>query len=245
MTYISGFVAAVPTSNKQAYIDHVRAAWPYFQRSGATRMVECWGEDVTHGKVTDFYRATDAKEDETPIFSWIEWPDRATCDKAFAAMQDDPDMQSMPEMPFDATRMFWGGFTPIVENGESKPGSYVQGFVLAAPADNKQAYIDMANSALDMFQGYGATYQTENWGEDVPHGKKTDFYRAAKAEEGEVPLFSWIEWPDRETCDKAAKQMEADMDGMDGMDAPPEMPFDGMRMFWGGFQPIFDSRKDA
>jgi uncharacterized protein YbaA (DUF1428 family) len=79
----------------------------------------------------------------------------------------------------------------------------------------------------------------ENWGEDVPHGKQTDFYRATDAKDGEVPLLSWIEWPDRATADKAQAGMEAEM-----KDKPmPEMPFDGMRMFWGGFAPIFDSDK--
>ncbi|MFC3167062.1 DUF1428 domain-containing protein [Paracoccus fontiphilus] len=238
MTYISGFVAAVPAANKDAFIAYARAGWPWFQKRGALRMVECWGEDVAHGKQTDFYRATQAKEGEVPLFSWVEWPDRATCDAAWSNMESDPDMQTMPEMPFDGARMFWGGFSPIVEEGESRPRSYVQGFVLAAPGDRKQAYVDMANSATGMFRRFGATYQVECWGEDVPHGKQTDFYRAAQAKEGEVPLFSWIEWPDRATCDEAGRKMEAEMDGME----MPEMPFDGMRMFWGGFTPVFDSK---
>ncbi|WEF23899.1 DUF1428 domain-containing protein [Paracoccus sp. S3-43] len=238
MTYISGFVAAVPRANRDAFIAHAKAGWPWFQKRGALRMVECLAEDVKPGKQTDFYRATLAKEDEVPLFSWVEWPDRATADAAWAGMQSDTDLPEMPEMPFDGARMFWGGFTPIVEEGESRPGSYVQGFVLAAPEDKKQAYIDMAKSATEMFRDYGANYQVECWGEDVPHGKLTDFYRATDAQEGEVPLFSWIEWPDRATCDAAGKKMEADMDGQD----MPEMPFDGMRMFWGGFTPVFDSK---
>ncbi|RJL11669.1 DUF1428 domain-containing protein [Paracoccus siganidrum] len=238
MAYYSGFVAAVPSANKEAYIAHAKGAWPYFKKQGARRMVECWGEDVPHGKQTDFYRATGAKDGEVPIFSWIEWPDRETCDKAWAAMMSDPDMQQMPQMPFDGMRMFWGGFAPIVEQGESRPGSYVQGFVLAAPAEKKQAYIDMARSATEMFERFGATHQIECWGEDVPRGKVTDFYRATEAKDGEVPLFSWIEWPDRATCDEAGKKMEAEMEGME----MPEMPFDGMRMFWGGFAPVMDER---
>lgn len=60
MTYISGFVAAVPTANKDAFIAHARAGWPWFEKRRARRMVECWGNDVPHGKQTDFYRATDA-----------------------------------------------------------------------------------------------------------------------------------------------------------------------------------------
>lgn len=238
MTYISGFVAAVPAANKNAFIAHAKAGWPWFQKRGALRMVECWGMDVKPGKQTDFYRATQAEEGEVPLFSWIEWPDRETCDAAWAGMDSDPDLPRMPELPFDGARMFWGGFEPIVTVGDSQPGRYVQGFVLAAPKDRKQAYIDMARSATDMFTRMGATCQMECWGVDVPHGKQTDFYRATQAEQGEVPLFSWIEWPDRATCDEAGRRMEAEMAGMD----MPAMPFDGMRMFWGGFAPVFDSK---
>lgn len=115
MSYVSGFVLAVPTDKKQAYVDHARKCWPMFQRRGALRMVEGWGEDVPHGNQTDFYRATNARDDETPMFSWIEWPDRESADKAFANMMEDPDMQGMEEMPFDGMRMFWGGFTPVVD----------------------------------------------------------------------------------------------------------------------------------
>ena len=238
MTYVSGFVAAVPAANKDAFIAHAKAGWPWFQERGALRMVECWGTDVRHGKQTDFYRATQAQEDEVPLFSWVEWPDRETCDAAWASMEDGGDLPEMPEMPFDGKRMFWGGFDPVVQVGESRPGSYVQGFVLAAPETSKQAYIDMANSASAMFQRMGALYQAECWGADVPRGKQTDFYRAADAQEGEVPVFAWIEWPDRATCDEAARKMESEMEGQD----MPDMPFDGMRMFWGGFTPVFDSR---
>lgn len=115
MTYYSGFVLAVPTANKQAFIDHAVESWPIFKKRGAIRMIEGWGEDVPHGKETDFYRATNCKDDETPMFSWIEWPDRETADKAFAAMAEDFEGKEMPEMPFDGKRMFWGGFTPIVD----------------------------------------------------------------------------------------------------------------------------------
>ena len=58
MTYYSGFLLAVPTANKQAYADHAVKSWPVFQKRGALRMIEAWGEDVPHGKVTDFYMAT-------------------------------------------------------------------------------------------------------------------------------------------------------------------------------------------
>lgn len=115
MTYYTAFVLAVPAENKQSYADHATATWPMFKRLGALRMVECWGEDVPHGQNTDFYRATQATENEVPMFSWIEWPDRQTADAAWAKMMEDPDTQAMGEMPFDGKRMFWGGFSPLVD----------------------------------------------------------------------------------------------------------------------------------
>ncbi|KGJ07512.1 DUF1428 domain-containing protein [Paracoccus versutus] len=115
MTYYSGFLLAVPTANKQKYIDMANAAWPMFKRYGALRMVEAWGVDVPRGKVNDFYMSTQAKDDETVVFSWIEWPDKATSDAAQEKMTSDPEMQAPPEMPFDGMRMMWGGFEPIVD----------------------------------------------------------------------------------------------------------------------------------
>ncbi len=95
----------------------------------------------------------------------------------------------------------------------------------------------MADEGWKMFEKAGAIGMVEGWGDDVPHGKVTDFYRATKAEEGEVPLFSWINWPDRATSYAASKAMEAEMGDMD----MSKMPFDGKRMMWAGFEPLFDS----
>ena len=69
---------------------------------------------MPRGEVTDFFRATQAKDDETVIFSWIEYPDKATRDAANEKMAADPDMMEM-EMPFDGSRMFWGGFQPVLD----------------------------------------------------------------------------------------------------------------------------------
>ena len=113
MPYIEGFIAAVPTANRDAYIESAREGAEYFKKLGATRTVECWGDDVPRGEVTDFYKAAQAKDDETVIFSWIEYPDKATRDAANEAMRADPEMANM-EMPFDAQRMFWGGFEQVV-----------------------------------------------------------------------------------------------------------------------------------
>lgn len=119
MSYYSGFVLAAPEKNKDAYVKHAREAWPLFKKYGAVRMIENWGVDVPRGKQTDFYRATKAKDDEAPVFSWIEWPDRETCDSAWQAIMQDPDMKKSGEMPFDGMRMFWGGFTPVYDSNES------------------------------------------------------------------------------------------------------------------------------
>jgi uncharacterized protein YbaA (DUF1428 family) len=115
MPYIEGFVAAVPTANKEAYIEQARQGAEYFKKLGATRLIECWGDDVPKGEVTDFYKAVQAKDDETVIFSWVEYPDKATRDAANETMSADPDMQQM-EMPFDTRRMFWGGFEQVVND---------------------------------------------------------------------------------------------------------------------------------
>jgi uncharacterized protein YbaA (DUF1428 family) len=96
----------------------------------------------------------------------------------------------------------------------------------------------MADEAWPLFKEYGATRHVEAWGDEVPHGKRTDFYRTVKAEPGEAVVFSFIEWPSREVCDAAQEKMMND----DRM-GPPEgmtMPFDGMRMIWGGFRPVYE-----
>ena len=114
MPYIEGFVAAVPTANKDTYIEHAREAAEYLKKLGATRLVECWGDDVPKGEVTDFYKAVQATDDESVIFSWIEYPDKATRDAVNQKMGEDPEMQNM-EMPFDGKRMFWGGFEQVID----------------------------------------------------------------------------------------------------------------------------------
>ena len=125
MAYIDGFVIAVPTSNRQKFVEHAKKANGVFLELGATRVLECWGDDVPNGKVTDFRRAVDAKKDETVVFSLIEWPDKATRDGAMGPMNElmKTDDRMNPEknpMPFDGQRMIYGGFMPVVELGGSK-----------------------------------------------------------------------------------------------------------------------------
>jgi uncharacterized protein YbaA (DUF1428 family) len=118
MAYIDGFVMAVPNANKNKFIDHAHDGDAFFIECGATRVLECWGDDVPAGKQTDFRRAVQAKEDETVVFSFIEWPDKATRDAGMDKMMKDPRMN--PEtnpMPFDGKRMIFGGFVPVLELG--------------------------------------------------------------------------------------------------------------------------------
>ena len=112
MTYIDGFVIPVKTADKQAFLDHARRIDKFFIEYGALRVVEGWGDDVPAGKVTDFARSVHATEDETVVFSWIEWPDKVTRDAAFKAMESNAAMMAEP-MPFDGKRMIFGGFTPV------------------------------------------------------------------------------------------------------------------------------------
>ena len=117
--YVDGFVIAVPTANKEKFIEHAKKGDAVFMELGATRILECWGDDVPAGKVTDFRRAVNATEAETVVFSWIEWPDKATRDagmsKMMEMMKTDPRMnpESNP-MPFDGARLIYGGFAPVV-----------------------------------------------------------------------------------------------------------------------------------
>lgn len=123
MTYVDGFVIAVPKANRQAFIDHAKTVDGVFMEFGATRVLECWADDVPDGTLTDFRKAVQATADEDVIFSWIEWPDKPTRDAAMAKIMDpgfsDPRM-SVP-MPFDGKRMIYGGFVPVVTLPDSKP----------------------------------------------------------------------------------------------------------------------------
>ena len=120
MTYIDGFLAPVAAgTSAETYRDFAARAAPIFKDHGATRVVEGWGDDVPDGKVTDFRRAVQASEGETVVFSWIEWPDKATRDAGMKKMMEDPRMDPStpgnPPMPFDGKRMIYGGFACLLD----------------------------------------------------------------------------------------------------------------------------------
>jgi uncharacterized protein YbaA (DUF1428 family) len=240
MTYVEGFLVAVPTANKEKYREHAESAVPIFKKLGATRLVECWGDDVKDGKVTDFRRAVQAKEDESVVFSWIEYPDKQTRDAANEKMQNDPDaMAGMEEMPFDGKRMIFSGFTPILEKGSDENMGYVDGFVIPVEEGKKADYLAVAEWSAPIFMEHGTQGIVETWGDDLMRGEVTDFYKAVDAKEGETIVFSWMAYPSREVRDKCGEASMADDRFNEGS---PEMPFDGKRLIMGGFVPIVDSR---
>jgi uncharacterized protein YbaA (DUF1428 family) len=113
MSYYDGFVAAVPASNKDAYVAQSRMAWEtMFREMGALSHVELWGDDVPDGEVTSFPLAVRKTDDEVVVLSWVEWPDKATRDAAWAKMME-MGPEAMGEMPFDGKRMIYGGFAPV------------------------------------------------------------------------------------------------------------------------------------
>ena len=116
MSYVDGFVAAVPTANREKFRKHAEAAAAVFKQHGALRVVECWGDDVPDGKVTSFPMAVKRKEDETVVFSWIIWPSREARDAGMGKVMADPRLQpDTNPMPFDGQRLIYGGFEVILE----------------------------------------------------------------------------------------------------------------------------------
>src|SRR5687767_15045810 len=238
MSYVQGFLVAVPTANKQAYRDLAAKSAPLFKEFGATRQVEAWGDEVPDGKVTDFKRAVKAKPDETVVFSWFEYSDKKTRDAAFEKMMNDPRMKELgASMPFDGQRMIFGGFAPIVDERAGGRRGYADAYVVAVPRRSKDVYRAIAAKTAAIFKENGATRVVEAWGDDVPDGKVTDFKGAVKAKEGENVVFSFVEWPDKATRDAAWPKIMKDERMQPDRN---KMPFDGKRMFWGGFKPILD-----
>ncbi|WP_109260134.1 DUF1428 domain-containing protein [Hyphobacterium indicum] len=117
MSYVDGFVVAVPSAKKTEYLEMAKLGATVFKDHGALSVVEAWGDDVPDGKVTSFPMAVKATADETVVFSWIVWPDRAARDAGMAAAMKDERFAAMgPDaMPFDGKRMIFGGFEMIVE----------------------------------------------------------------------------------------------------------------------------------
>nr|WP_294043754.1 DUF1428 domain-containing protein [Sphingomonas sp.] len=106
-------VAPAP-DDRTGYAENAAKLDAFFLREGALRTVDGWGADVPDGKVTDFKRAVAAGPGEQIVFGWIEWPDKATREAAFAKVMQDPEMQAI-KPAFDMQRAIFGGFEPILD----------------------------------------------------------------------------------------------------------------------------------
>ncbi|MEM9682916.1 MAG: DUF1428 family protein [Pseudomonadota bacterium] len=115
MSYVDGFVIAVPTANKEAYRELATKLAPIFKENGALRVVECWADDVSDGEVTSFPMAVKCEPHETVAFAWIEWPSREARDAGNKKVFEDPRLHQ-DELPFDGKRMIFGGFEPILDH---------------------------------------------------------------------------------------------------------------------------------
>ncbi len=111
--YVDGFVVPVPEGKTDAYRELASKMSKVFRQHGATRVIEALSNDVPKGEVTDFYRAVKAEDGEKVVFSFIEWPDKATRDTAWEKIMADESLKPEGEMPFAGQRMFWGGFETI------------------------------------------------------------------------------------------------------------------------------------
>lgn len=239
MTYFEGFIVPVPEANQDAFGKHAYQMAPLLKEIGVRRQVEAWGSDVPEGKVTDFHKAVATKPDETVVFAWFEYPDRQARDAANQRMMSDPRMEDMgSDVPFDGKRMIMGGFEAVVEEGSSG-GSYVDGIVAPVPTGKRDEYARLAGENAKIFREHGATRVIETLGDDVSHGKVTDFYRAVNAEPNETIAFSFIEWPDKASRDQAWQKIMQDDRMKHGGDV-----YDGKRLFWGGFDVVVDTAKN-
>ena len=119
-SYTDGFVVPVPEGKRDAYRTLAAKMAGVFRQHGAARVIEAIADDVNHGEVTDFYRAVKAEDGETVVFSFIEWPDKATRDEAWKAIMADDSLKPDGDMPFSGQRMFWGGFAPILDTAKAE-----------------------------------------------------------------------------------------------------------------------------
>lgn len=116
MSYVDGFVAAVPTVNKDKYIEHAKISAVLFKEHGAINIVETWQDDVPDGEITSFPLAVKKESNESIVFSWVTWPSKEMRDTGWQAIMEDPRMHpDQNPMPFDGKRLIYGGFNIILE----------------------------------------------------------------------------------------------------------------------------------
>jgi len=237
MTYVAGFVVAVPETKRQAYIDTANAGISLFREFGAQRQVEAWDDDVQDGKITDFRRAVKATPDEKIVFSWHEYASKTVAEDANKKIMSDPRMAEIgKDMPFDGQRMIYGGFQGILERGSRGKSGYIDGSLVPTPSDSRAGYTAYAEKVADILMEHGATRIVDAWSDNVPDGKVTDFRRSVNAKPDEAVVFSWVEWPSKAVRDTAWQKIFSDPRMHEGN--PPQ---DESRRVSGGFVPIMDA----
>lgn len=116
MTYVDGFLLAVPKAKLDAYKQMARDAGAVWMEYGALSYVECTAQDVPYGELTSFPRAVHATDGEIVIFSWITYESKAKRDEVMSKIMADPRMKfDMASLPFDGKRMIFGGFESFVQ----------------------------------------------------------------------------------------------------------------------------------
>lgn len=239
MSYIQGFVIPVRATNKAAYRKMAEESAPIFTDHGAQRIVECWGDDVPNGDTTDMYRAVAAENGEHVVFSWIDWESKQACDSAHDKMMTDERMQNPPnEMPFDGMRMIYTGFESVGESGKCGNAGYVQGYVAPVLQDKRDALAEICATMRNVAMDCGALHAVDAVADEIADGKVTDFKRAVKAKEGEAVAFGFVEWPSKKACELGSEKMRDDV----RMPGPgTDMPLDGRRLIYGGFEVMLDT----
>lgn len=120
MNYVEGFLIPVPENRKDEYFKMAPQCWPMFKDFGVLRQVECWGDDLKHGEHTDFFRAVSAEDGENVVFSWMEYPDKATRDSAHKRMMEDERFAALGETRFDGKRMVFSGFVTEFDSADER-----------------------------------------------------------------------------------------------------------------------------
>ena len=236
MDYFQGFLIPVTASKKDEYLKLAKESAPFFAEYGAGRTVENWASDVPKGDITDMWRGVKAKDDESVVFSWVEWESKAAVDKAHEGMTSDERMNEPAEMPFDGMRMIYAGFEVLGESGERRKPGYVQGYVAPVPKANREAYAEMCATMRQIALDCGAQRLVDGWSDDIADGKETDFKQAVNAKDGESIAFGFAEWPSKEAFEEgSAKMMQDERMPQPGSD----MPMDGQRLIYGGFETIY------
>ncbi|SFI05478.1 DUF1428 domain-containing protein [Albimonas pacifica] len=239
MVYISAAVIAAPTAGREPYAAFAREMAPMIRGLGALRVVDAWGDQVPPGKRTDMYRAVDSTPEETPVFSWIEFPDAETAAACMEAMSAPPAEDAPPfEMPFDGQRMIFGGFELLSERGAGAPGApeaYIDAALFPVATSARERYGAEAVRKSEAIIAAGALRCLDGWGDHVPEGKRTDMRRAVALEDGESVALGFIEWPSKAVRDAAWEKLMADPE------FSGEMVGDMSRAIFGGFAPLVDA----